>query len=106
MLGNYLDIMMKYLMNDLICFRATSPAALVKLQDKFWDPYIQFMKDSEFKLEMNTCSTWDATDVITDQAGLQRVRSWLESLDPWKLVVIDTVSGTCVFHINLYFLFM
>ena len=89
-----IDQIMGYLKGDQISIRTPTPASLAKLQDKYFDPYVNFMKQ-EFNCKIPVTYLLSGEDMVHDEAGLARVRSYLESLDPWSLAIVDLTGGTC-----------
>jgi chaperone required for assembly of F1-ATPase len=52
-----IETMMSFLQSDSISYRSSQPPALVRLQEKHWDPIMAFMA-KEFKCKLPISTMW------------------------------------------------
>jgi chaperone required for assembly of F1-ATPase len=75
--------------NDLVCYRAESPAGLVQRQIINWDPIISWAK-ADLKTDFITVST--ITHKCQSPAALQALEAHIEQLDPFSLVAVHNLT--------------
>lgn len=86
----------RYAMNDLVCYRADQPEALVRLQAEAWDPVLAWARD-QFGVDLATSA---GITHVTQPAALEAaVIRWLEGrrpIDIAALHVITTLTGSAL----------
>jgi len=85
-----IDEIVRYSGTDLVCYRADSPEALVKLQAEAWDPYLTFVRD---RFSAHFICTQGIMFSEQPEAALKAFRAALEAL-----VASDTANRK---HIKL-----
>ena len=58
-----IETMMSFLQSDSISYRSSQPPALVRLQEKHWDPIMAFMV-KEFKCKLPISTMWTVHIVL------------------------------------------
>lgn len=94
--GRWVDEILNYLCTDLLCYRATEPAALVERQAAAWDPLLDWAA-GEFGAELTVTSGIAAVEQPAAVSGPVRAR--LEAMDPWHLAGLFTavpLAGSAV----------
>jgi len=93
---------LKFLMTDLLCYRATAPATLAERQQEIWDPYIGWLHH-EFGAALVVTS--GVTAVSQPDAAINQVEHALGELSPLALFAICTatkISGSAVLALALW----
>ena len=91
-----LQDIVKYAASDLLCYRAASPAGLVEIQTRVWDPILDWLGaeyDAPFKVETGM------KHVEQPSASLDAVRQAISALGPFRLAalhVITTLTGSAL----------
>jgi chaperone required for assembly of F1-ATPase len=75
--------------SDMVCYRAESPAGLVKYQTTHWDPIIAWAK-ADLKVDFATVNT--ITHRRQSPAALQALEAHITSLDPFSFVAVHNLS--------------
>ena len=75
--------------SDMVCYRAESPAGLVKHQTTHWDPIIAWAK-ADLKVDFATVNT--ITHRRQSPAALQALEAHITSLDPFSFVAVHNLS--------------
>ncbi len=75
--------------SDMVCYRAESPAGLVKYQTTHWDPIIAWAK-ADLKVDFATVNT--ITHKRQSPAALQALEAHITSLDPFSFVAVHNLS--------------
>lgn len=84
--------LLAYLDTDLVCVRASAPDDLVKSQNIFWQPPLDwFNARYDVHLEASTGLTGKAVSPTCRQ----RLAQVLAALSPWQLIGVQTVSLAC-----------
>ncbi len=78
-----------YAGNDLVCYRAASPKALVERQEKYWSPILARVTD---KLGVVFKTTTGMSHVEQSEAALAAIRGWLECEGAFSLAAIHTLT--------------
>ncbi|WP_169546147.1 ATP12 family chaperone protein [Sneathiella aquimaris] len=73
---------------DLVCYRASYPAPLVKKQSKAWDPLLEWIKN-EHDISLKT--TTGLSHVKQDEAALERFRDLVQARNDFELAAIHTI---------------
>ena len=81
-----------YFRTDLLCFRAESPASLVKRQRELWDPWLTWA-NSQFNLAM-TATTNVTTSSTPEPKQVLTIKEYLGSLSDWQLVGLHSIVRT------------
>eukprot|EP00455_Lapot_gusevi_P000600 TRINITY_DN1027_c0_g1_i1.p1 TRINITY_DN1027_c0_g1~~TRINITY_DN1027_c0_g1_i1.p1 ORF type:complete len:288 (-),score=46.80 TRINITY_DN1027_c0_g1_i1:18-881(-) len=82
---------LEWLKHDLVCYRALDPPALVKLQERYWDPIVHFMSKS-FKVQLPVY--FDLQARTMDGSTFGEVEKYLNSLDTFSLSAFKAAAGT------------
>jgi chaperone required for assembly of F1-ATPase len=75
--------------SDLVCYRAESPAGLVKRQTIHWDPIIAWAKAD---LNFNFATVTTITHKRQSPAALQALEIYINSLDPFSFVAVHNLA--------------
>jgi chaperone required for assembly of F1-ATPase len=87
--------------NDMICYRAESPAGLVQRQKTHWDPIIAWTK-TDLKADFAVVNT--ITHKRQSPTALQALEAHIELLDPFSLVAVHnltTLTGSALLAAKL-----
>ena len=97
-----LEELVKYAGSDQICYRAEHPKELIDLQDKIWNPLLEWVNG---KLGINFKVARGIIFVEQDAADLAKVRAAFNALDSYKLTALHgmiTVTGSVTIGYALY----
>jgi chaperone required for assembly of F1-ATPase len=90
------DMLAEYGGNDLLCYRAEGPAALIERQAVAWDPLLAWARDTHgVALEVQT----GVMPLSQPEASLARIGALTHALDPFDLMAFHelvTISGSWV----------
>jgi chaperone required for assembly of F1-ATPase len=75
--------------SDMVCYRAESPAGLVKRQTTHWDPIIAWA-EADLKVDFATVNT--ITHKRQSPRALQALEAHIKSLDPFSFVAVHNLS--------------
>jgi chaperone required for assembly of F1-ATPase len=98
---NLIDELMDYAGNDLVCYRAASPADLIKLQRQYWDPVLTWVSND---LGAQLKTTEGMMHVAQPPEELAKVRARLEQYDPIAMTVLynfTTLTGSVLLSLML-----
>ncbi len=98
----WIDEVLSYLRNDLLCYRAESPAALSQLQEKVWNPILDYVKD-EYDLEL--VSTYGIINVEQSAGTLEKAKRILLECGDAQLLSIRRVmelTGSSILGLAVY----
>ena len=82
--------------NDLLCYRATEPAELVRRQQTAWDPLLDW---THATYGARLATTHGVSHVAQDEAAIAALSRSLQAADPWTLVGIHaatTITGSLI----------
>lgn len=85
-----------YLDTDMLCYRASSPADLVRRQDLVWQPWLDWLHRA-FDVRLSVFQTMLPQEVPAHLH--ERLAEVVEGLDPWRLVALHgavTATGSLV----------
>ncbi|MBS1301451.1 ATP12 family protein [Loktanella sp. SALINAS62] len=90
------NMLASYAENDLLCYRATAPDALVALQDAAWDPWLDWVAQT---LDAPLHVTAGVMPIAQPDTSLSRLRAEVERFDAWELTGFHDIvqlSGSLV----------
>ncbi|MEO1239496.1 MAG: ATP12 family protein [Pseudomonadota bacterium] len=90
------DMLSGYAETDLLCYRATGPAALVDRQAEIWDPYLDWAADTYGARLVTTAGVMPVTQPGEAVSHLGRA---VRDLDPYALTAahdLVTLSGSLI----------
>ncbi len=82
--------------NDLLCYRAESPEALIELQTKAWDPVLNW---ADAELGARFVLAEGVMPVVQSKAALKRIAGVVSAYDPMGLTalhVMTTLTGSAL----------
>ncbi len=97
-----IDELVKYAESDQICYRAEHPKELIQLQDKTWNPLLDWINDH---LGINFKVAHGIIFLEQDEQDLINIRQAFEALDSYKLTALHgmiTVTGSVTIGYALY----
>jgi chaperone required for assembly of F1-ATPase len=86
----------KYGESDLLCYRADSPAVLIRRQEESWDPLLAWARR---RYDVDFCTTASITWQPQPQATVERLAHAVAALDPFRLAGLSplvTIGGSLV----------
>jgi ATP synthase F1 complex assembly factor 2 len=81
-----IDKLMTYLDTDTICFHEDFPDALVKLQDQYWQPILQWI-EKQYGVELKV--TDGIFQVKQPQETKETLRKMVENMDSLELAALE-----------------
>ena len=81
-----IDNLLKYVHTDTVCYLQSYPDSLVKLQDTYWTPLIDWLRDAH-KIEMR--QTEGILHVRQTDDTIQKLRSVIEKYSDIKLAAFE-----------------
>ncbi|KAJ3144540.1 ATP synthase complex assembly protein atp12 [Irineochytrium annulatum] len=81
-----IDLLLRYLNTDSICYHQTEPEALVALQNQYWNPILDWAS-SRFSIKLDT--TDGIASIRQPEASVQRLREHLESISTLQLAALE-----------------
>jgi len=99
--GDILEELVSYGANDLLCYRATDPNSLVELEQKVWDPILNWIKEQHnirLELAAGVVHVSQSSSEITKLAGLY------DQFDEFELTALHnmtTMLGSAVLPLAL-----
>jgi chaperone required for assembly of F1-ATPase len=97
-----IDELVRYAGSDQICYRAEHPTELVSLQDKIWNPLLQWVNET---LAIDLKISRGVIFVEQDKESLKKIKEVLERLDSFALTALHgmiTVTGSVSIGYALY----
>ena len=95
------DELLGFAGSDLLCYRATEPAALIEREDIAWGPFLAWLKESH-DVEMSVAS--GILHVAQEPGALEKFGSLYESLDGFALTSahnLTTLTGSAILALAL-----
>jgi chaperone required for assembly of F1-ATPase len=89
-------VLSKYGESDLLCYRADSPAVLIKRQEESWDPLLAWARR---RYDVDFCTTASTIWQPQPQATVERLAHAVAALDPYRLAGLSplvTIGGSLV----------
>ena len=86
----------EYAATDLLCYRASGPAALARRQADAWQPWLDW---AERQYDARLVAVSGVMPATQDPIALRALRAAVERLDPWRLVGLHaatTLTGSLV----------
>ena len=86
----------EYAATDLLCYRASGPAALARRQADAWQPWLDW---AERQYDARLAAVSGVMPATQDPIALRALRAAVERLDPWRLVGLHaatTLTGSLV----------
>ncbi|MBL4601692.1 MAG: hypothetical protein JKY84_03005 [Emcibacteraceae bacterium] len=97
-----IDELVGFAGSDQICYRADQPEALMTLQNKSWNPLLQWMKDTHgVALEQTTGIVF----VEQDAEALLKIRALIENIESFALTAfygMVTVTGSVTIGLGVF----
>mmetsp|Transcript_7371 Transcript_7371/g.13967 ORF Transcript_7371/g.13967 Transcript_7371/m.13967 type:complete len:191 (+) Transcript_7371:95-667(+) len=86
--------MMGYFHTDSVCLRDDQEDSLIKLQRKFWDPVLDYLKVS-YAVKLNTTEEGTSSFCSPSQptASQENMQRLIDSLDDYELAALDSLTG-------------
>ncbi len=75
---------------DLLCYRADDPAELIALQNKVWDPYLTWVKDT-YGADLNT--TNGIMPIKQSDKALEALTAQVKACDKHELTVLHELTN-------------
>lgn len=97
----WIDDIVAYLKSDLLCYRASEPAALVKRQHDVWTPYLSWV-DEVLGARLNV--TVGITHIAQLSDVTKNAKSRVSEMDHWTLIGVKTateIAGSAVLALAL-----
>lgn len=77
---------MRYFVTDTLCFPVDYPASIVKRQETYWKPIIDWV-EKEYDVKIGMASGFGAP--AHPQETIDKIRKSLDSWTSWQLVALD-----------------
>jgi len=94
--GDAVEEAAEYAATDLLCYRAASPASLVRRQADAWQPWLDW---AERQYDARLVPVSGVMPATQSQTALRALRAAVERLDSWRLVGLHaatTLTGSLV----------
>jgi chaperone required for assembly of F1-ATPase len=78
--------------SDVVCYRATSPSALVRQQELQWDPIVAWTREH---FGATLCARNSLTFIEQDQSAMDALAAVLSKLDAFSLAALYAASSLC-----------
>ncbi|RMF15623.1 MAG: ATPase [Alphaproteobacteria bacterium] len=75
---------------DLLCYRADAPEELVRRQQEMWDPPLAALAE---RTGARLHALVGVLPIMQPQEALERIAEVLDTLDDWRLAVLQAVAG-------------
>ncbi|GJE98117.1 ATP12-domain-containing protein [Phanerochaete sordida] len=85
------DQLLKYFETDTICFHATEPETLVKLQKQHWEPLLAWARDA-LGVQINVTTGFSVPRQTPET--LATLRKILEQMDEWEMAAMERATYT------------
>mmetsp|Transcript_8615 Transcript_8615/g.24763 ORF Transcript_8615/g.24763 Transcript_8615/m.24763 type:complete len:275 (+) Transcript_8615:251-1075(+) len=85
-----IETMMRYLKTDSLCLREEGHHGLSAVQEQLYSPIMNFY-EQDFKLDLLT--TTAIFGLEQPEPTVAKLKSYLESLDPWHLTAVEALSS-------------
>lgn len=96
-----IEMLTEYAGSDLLCYRATTPEGLIKIQAEVWDPLLDW---SANVMQAPMCVTSGVMYVDQPANSVEVYRSKLKEMNPYQLAGVHdliTVGGSAVISMAL-----
>jgi chaperone required for assembly of F1-ATPase len=80
-----------YAASDLLCYRAATPADLVRRQEEQWQSLLDW---ANHRFDVSLCTTTGIMAVEQSAQSLAILKRVVDQLDPWRLTALASVTAT------------